>query len=143
MMTAAEAAKWLGADIRTIHALAIYGYLPSRMAENRLANRPLRLIAMADLEVFAHRYVVMRALNGQRKALYTATLDFIAGHCLSSIPLREGTKPVFERQPLERIACLEGGEQLAWLLSIENARLEGLSGPASKPVSKDIEEGLA
>lgn len=143
MVTAAEAAKWLGADIRTVHALAIYGYLPSQMAENRLANRPQRLIPMADLEVFAHRYVVMRALNGQRKALYTDTLAFIADHGLSPILMREGTKPVFERQPLERIACLDGGEQLAWLLSIENSRLETLSGPTSKPGSGDAEEGAA
>ncbi len=143
MVTAAEAAKWLGADIRTVHALAIYGYLPSQMVENRLANRSQRLIAMADLEAFAHRYVVMRALIGQRKALYTATLDFIAGHGLSPIPTRDGTKPVFERQPLERIACLEGGEQLAWLLSIENARLETLSGPASGLVRNDTGEGAA
>lgn len=143
MVTAAEAAKWLGADIRTVHALAVYGYLPSQMAENRLANRPQRLIAKADLEVFAHRYVVMRALNGERKALYTATLDFIAGHGLSPILMREGTKPVFERQPLERIACLEGGEQLAWLLSIENARLETRPDLLSKPIQGDSGEGSA
>ena len=85
----------------------------------------------------------MRALNGERTALYTATLDFIAGHGLSPILMREGTKPVFERQPLERIACLEGGEQLAWLLSIENARLETRPDLLSKPIQGDSGEGSA
>lgn len=129
MVTATEAAKWLAADIRTVHALAVYGYLPSKMQESRLANRPRRLIARADLEAFARKYIVLRALNGQRKPLYSTTLAFVEEQGVQPLPLRKGTKPVFERQAIERLARLQGGEQLARLLAVEDTRLAQIAMP--------------
>ena len=35
MVTAADATTWLATDVWTIHALAVYGYLPSQMADSR------------------------------------------------------------------------------------------------------------
>lgn len=139
MVTAAEAAKWLAADVRTVHALAVSGYLPSQMMEARLANRPRRLIAKADLEAFAHRYIVLRALNGARKAQYAATLAFIAEQGAQPLLMREGTKPVFERPAIERLSHLPGGEQLARLIEVEDTRPELLS----KSVQSEAGEGEA
>jgi len=48
------------------------------------------LIRKADLEVFAHRHIVLRALNGQRKGRYTATLAFIEEHGVQPLLMREG-----------------------------------------------------
>ncbi|WP_339108572.1 TniQ family protein [Thioclava sp. GXIMD4216] len=109
MVTAAEAAKWLAADIPTIHALASSGLLPSQLAENRLANRPQRLFSKADLDAFAHSHVVMRALNGARRAKYTDTLAFIEQHGAQPVLSDPKVKPIFKRQHLEHIASLEGG----------------------------------
>ncbi len=143
MVTAAEAAKWLAADVRTIHALAIYGYLPSQMADSRLANRPRRLIRKADLEAFAHRHIMLCALNGQRKALYTETLAFIEARGVQPLLMREGAKPVFDRQAIERLSRLPGGEQLARLLAVEDTRLAQLSDKRSGADYTDNAEGRA
>jgi hypothetical protein len=138
-VTTADAAKWLGADIKTIHALAIDGYLPSEMAESRLANRPQRLIAMANLERFAHRYIVLRAFVGQRKASYAATLAFIEDQGVFPILTRDGIRPVYERWAIERLSRLTGGEQLARLIEVEETRPNQLS----KPIQSDAKEGSA
>gem|GEM_PF-5400106 len=132
MVTASDAAKWLAADVMTIHALARYGYLPSQMLDCRLGNRERRLIAKADLEVFSRRYIVFRALNGMRKAQYSATLAFLDAHGLEPLVIREGIKPVFERKVIERLALLPDGEQLARLLAVEDTRLAQLSEQGSK-----------
>lgn len=143
MVSAAEAAKWLAADVRTIHALAIYGYLPSQMSDSRLANRPRRLIRKADLEAFAHRHIVLRALNGQRTAQYIATLAFIEEHGVRPLLMREGTKPVFERRAIERLSRTPGGEQLARLLAVEDTRLAQCFEQVSGTTRTDNTEGRA
>ena len=143
MVTAADAAKWLAADVRTIHAMAIDGHLPSQMVESRLANRPRRLIRTADLEAFAHRYVMLRALNGQRKAQYTATLAFIKAHGVRPLLMRAGMRPVFDRQAIERLSRLPGGEQLARLLAVEDTRLAQQAEPGSGADCTDHVEGRA
>lgn len=139
LVTAAEAARWLGADIKTVHALAIDGYLASEMVESRLANRPQRLIVKADLERFAHRYMVLRAFIGQRKASYAATLAFIEGQGVFPILMRDGIRPVYERWAIERLRRLTGGEQLARLIEVEETRPDLLS----KPIQGDAKEASA
>ncbi|MFV0490837.1 MAG: TniQ family protein [Pseudorhodobacter sp.] len=139
LVTAAEAARWLGADIKTTHALAIDGYLPSTIVESRLVNRPQRLIAKPDLERFTHRYIVLRALVGQRKASYAATLAFIEDQGVFPILTRDGIRPVYERRKIERLSLLTGGEQLARLIEVEETRPDLLS----KPVLYNSGEGLA
>lgn len=133
LASATEAANWLAVDVRTIHALAIDGYLPFQLAACGSVKKPSRMFRTSDLETFAHDYIALRALSGQRKALYTATLDFIAEQGVAPLPIREGMRPIFERRAIERIARMEGGEQLARLIEVEETRPDRLSVPVSRP----------
>lgn len=141
MVTAAEAAKRLSADVRTIHALAADGYLPSMITMSRLANRSRRFIATSHLEAFAHKYIVLRPLSGTRKARYMNTLSFIEDQGGSSILTHKGVKPVFERAAIERLAQLPGGELLARLLADEDIRANRNTKPSGETIDGNIKEG--
>ncbi|HEY0121062.1 MAG TPA: hypothetical protein VGC14_04740, partial [Rhizobium sp.] len=125
-ISAATAAKLIGVKPGTIHALAEAELLPAIMVDYRLANRQIRLVRHADLEAFANEYIVLRALSGTRKATFEETQLFIADNGVSPLPLIGDTRKIFRRTDIERIAYLPGGERLARLLLVDEARLQAL-----------------
>lgn len=125
-MTAASAAKLMGVKPGTIHALAKGGFLPGIMVDFRLANRAVRLLRHADIEVFANEYIVLRALSGTRRANFEETQRYIAAHGIAPLPLAGDSRKIFRRTDIERIAYFPGGERLARLLLVDEARLHGL-----------------
>lgn len=123
-ISAATAAKLIGVKPGIIHALAEADFLPAIMVDSRLANRQIRLIRHADLEVFANKYIVLRALSGTRKATFEETQFFISNHGVAPLTLIGDSRKIFRRTDIERIAYLPGGERLARLLMVDEARLQ-------------------
>ncbi|MFT3688873.1 hypothetical protein [Paenirhodobacter sp.] len=125
-VTAATAARLMGVKPGTIHALAEGEFLTGIMMDHRLANRAVRLFRHADIEVFANEYIVLRALSGTRKANFEETQRYIEENNIYPLPLIGDSQKIFQRTDIERIAYLPGGERLARLLFVDEARLHGL-----------------
>ncbi|WP_198167844.1 TniQ family protein [Ketogulonicigenium robustum] len=126
VLTAAEAARLLGVIPGTIHALVAAEYLPGTFSDYRLANRACLFILHADLEHFANAHIVLRALSGTRKATFEATQEYIAECGVEALVLAHESRKIFRRSDIERIAYDPGGERLARLLMVDEARLEHL-----------------
>src|SRR5690606_32252746 len=102
------------------------GILHTVMVEYGLDNGKVGLVRHADVVVFANEYIVLRALSGTRKATFEETQLFIADNEIRPLPLIGDDRKIFRRTDIERIAYLPGGERLARLLLVDEARLQAL-----------------
>ncbi|MGB1264733.1 MAG: TniQ family protein [Nereida ignava] len=103
-VTVADAATMLGIDIKTVHALAESGLLSSEMSEFRLANRLRRLLDKSDLEAFARDYIPLAAPSKSCKSLFEDWLAFLAKNGAEPLEFDGGTKLIFVRADITRIA---------------------------------------
>ncbi|WP_394707445.1 TniQ family protein [uncultured Celeribacter sp.] len=118
-VTAAQAAKLLGCNVATIHALAEHGFVGSQLQDARLSNRKRRLISLADLEAFERDYILLRALSGTRRADFEALQLQLSAQGVEPLPLGEVARKFFKRNEVERLAYRPGGHALARLLAAD------------------------
>ncbi|NVK21481.1 MAG: TniQ family protein [Kangiellaceae bacterium] len=118
-VTAAQAAKLLGCNVATIHALAEGGFVGSQFQDARLSNRKRRVVPLADLEAFERDYILLRALSGTRRADFEALQSMLAEQGVDRLPLGESARKFFKRVEIERLAYRPGGHALARLLAAD------------------------
>ncbi|NIY79886.1 hypothetical protein HCZ23_10440 [Celeribacter sp. HF31] len=118
-VTAAQAAKLLGCNVATIHALAEGGFVGSRLQDARLSNRKRRVVPLADLEAFERDYILPRALSGTRRADFEALQLQLSEQGVEPLQLGETARKFFKRVEIERLAYRPGGHALARLLAAD------------------------
>ncbi|PTQ66848.1 TniQ family protein [Celeribacter persicus] len=118
-VTVAQAAKLLGCNVATIHALAEGGFVGSQFQDARLSNRKRRVVSLADLEAFERDYILLRALSGTRRADFEALQLQLSEQGVEPLQLGETARKFFKRVEIERLAYRPGGHALARLLAAD------------------------